>query len=66
MWALAPDAFGRFVAGIPSPLAIGTLSLSDGTTPKGFLAEEAGLTDARDISGHGGWSAYLASGEAAA
>jgi allophanate hydrolase len=66
VWALAPDAFGRFVAGIPSPLAIGTLSLSDGTTPKGFLAEAAGLTDARDISGHGGWRAYLASGEAAA
>ena len=66
VWALAPDAFGRFVAAIPSPLAIGTLSLADGTTPKGFLVEAAGLTGARDISGHGGWRAYLASGEASA
>ncbi|MDV2985410.1 UNVERIFIED_CONTAM: allophanate hydrolase [Methylobacteriaceae bacterium AG10] len=66
VWALAPDAFGRFVAAIPSPLAIGTLSLADGTTPKGFLAEAAGLAGARDISGHGGWRAYLASGEASA
>lgn len=64
VWALAPDAFGRFVAGIPSPLAIGTLSLADGTVPKGFLAEAAGLAGARDISGHGGWRAYLASGAA--
>ncbi|TFZ57730.1 allophanate hydrolase [Methylorubrum sp. Q1] len=64
VWALAPDAFGRFVAGIPSPLAIGTLSLADATVPKGFLAEAAGLAGARDISGHGGWRAYLASGAA--
>lgn len=64
VWALAPDAFGSFVAGIPAPLGIGSLSLADGTAPKGFLAEAAGLTGARDISDHGGWRAYLASGTA--
>lgn len=64
VWALTPDAFGRFVAGIPSPLGIGTLRLADGTTPKGFLCEPEGARDAQDVSGHGGWRAYLAAGRA--
>lgn len=59
VWALAPDAFGRFIAGVPSPLAIGTLALADGTTPKGFVVETAGLVGARDITHHGGWRRYL-------
>lgn len=64
VWALTPDAFGRFVAGIPAPLGIGTLRLTDGTTPKGFLCEPEGARDAQDVSGHGGWRAYLAAGRA--
>ncbi|MER2269828.1 allophanate hydrolase [Methylobacterium oxalidis] len=65
VWALEPAAFGTFVAGVPAPLAIGTLRLSDGTAPKGFLVETAGLAGARDITEHGGWRRYLASGQAA-
>lgn len=61
VWALSADAFGRFVAGVPAPLCIGTLVLADGTTPKGFLCEPAGLDGARDISHFGGWRAYKAS-----
>ncbi len=64
VWALTPDAFGRFVAGIPAPLGIGNLRLADGTTPKGFLCEPEGARDAQDVSGHGGWRAYLAAGRA--
>ncbi|MCF4129810.1 allophanate hydrolase [Methylobacterium sp. SyP6R] len=64
VWALTPEAFGRFVAGIPAPLGIGTLRLSDSTTPKGFLCEPEGVRDAEDVSGHGGWRAYLAAGRA--
>ncbi len=60
VWRLAPDAFGRFVAAIPSPLGIGTVYLEDGTAPKGFLAEAAGLMDATDISIFGGWRGFLA------
>jgi allophanate hydrolase len=60
VWSLEPDGFGRFVAGIPAPLSIGTLTLSDGTTPKGFLAEAAACAGAKDITGFGGWRAYLA------
>ena len=58
IWRLSPDAFGRFVAAIPPPLGIGTIELQDGTAPKGFLAEQAGLVGAIDISEYGGWRQY--------
>lgn len=64
VWRLAPDAFGRFVAEIPPPLGLGTVFLADGTTPKGFLVEQAGLVDAVDISSYGGWRAYRLAAEA--
>lgn len=60
VWALDAEGFGGFVAGVPSPLCIGTLILADGTTPKGFLCEPAGLVGARDITEYGGWRAYRA------
>ena len=59
-WALAPDAFGRFVAGIPSPLSIGSVRLRDGEVVKGFLVEAEAVVDAKDVSEHGGWRAALA------
>jgi allophanate hydrolase len=61
VWALPPAGFGRFVAGIPAPLGIGTVRLADGTAPKGFLVEPEGLAEAQDISDLGGWRAYIAS-----
>ncbi|WP_349435506.1 allophanate hydrolase [Pararhizobium sp. A13] len=61
IWKLMPEAFGLFVAAIPSPLGIGTIQLSDGTSVKGFLTEPAALEGAHDISRYGGWRAYLES-----
>src|SRR5882724_4288190 len=60
IWALPADGFGRFVAAIPAPLSIGTLTLSDGRTVKGFLAESDGVSGARDISEFGSWRAFVA------
>ena len=60
VWSLPDDGFGRFVAGIPAPLCIGTVLLADGTAPKGFLVEPEGLNGAEDITRYGGWRAYLA------
>jgi len=60
IWALSAQAFGRFVAAVPPPLSIGTLALTDGRTVKGFLVEPAAIAGARDISGFGGWRAYIA------
>jgi allophanate hydrolase len=66
VWSLPATGFGTFVAGIPAPLCIGTLRLADGTMPKGFLVEPAGLIGATDVSSFGGWRAYIASLSAAA
>jgi allophanate hydrolase len=60
VWALTADAFGKFVNNIPSPMAIGTLKLDDGSEVKGFVVEPAALEGARDISEFGGWRRYIA------
>jgi allophanate hydrolase len=62
VWALPPEGFARFVAGIPPPLGIGTLLLADGTRPKGFLCEAEAIRSAKEISSFGGWRSYLAAG----
>lgn len=59
VWGMPRDAFGSFVAGVPSPLTIGTVVLEDGTQVKGFVCETAGLSDAIDITELGGWRSYL-------
>jgi allophanate hydrolase len=64
VWALSERAFGRFVAGVPSPLSIGTLELADGRSVKGFLVEAEAVGGARDISSFGGWRAFVAQEEA--
>jgi allophanate hydrolase len=61
VWALPAEAFGSFVAGIPSPLGIGTVRLVDGTRPLGFIVEAEGIRGAVDVSAFGGWRAYTAS-----
>lgn len=61
VWKLAPDAFGRFIAAIPAPLCIGTVRLTDGTAPKGFLVEATAVAQATDITASGGWRRYMAS-----
>ena len=55
------EAFGSFVAEVPAPLAIGTVTLDDGTSVKGFVAEPRALDGASDITALGGWRAYIAS-----
>ncbi|RTL65245.1 MAG: allophanate hydrolase [Hyphomicrobiales bacterium] len=60
VWAMPADGFGRFVAGIPAPLGIGTLQLADGTRPKGFLCEAEAVRGAKHISSFGGWRAFMA------
>jgi allophanate hydrolase len=59
VWAMPADEFGRFVAAVPPPLSIGTLTLADGRGVKGFLVEAAATRGARDISQFGGWRAFI-------
>ncbi len=60
VWSLPPDAFARFVAGIPAPLGIGKVSLDDGSAVSGFLCEAHAVAGAEEITRFGGWRAFLA------
>jgi allophanate hydrolase len=60
IWAMPQEPYGRFVAAVPPPLTIGTIKLADGRTVQGFLVEAEAVVGARDISGFGGWRAFLA------
>ncbi|MDR3511634.1 MAG: allophanate hydrolase [Caulobacteraceae bacterium] len=60
VYELALEAFGSFVAEVPAPLAIGTVTLDDGSEVKGFVAEPRALNGAEDITALGGWRAYIA------
>jgi allophanate hydrolase len=64
VWEMSVAAFGSFVAQIPPPLGIGTLSLEDGEPVKGFLCEAHAVTGRRDITSFGGWRSYLQSTQA--
>jgi len=59
VWEMAAREFGSFVAGIPAPLGIGTITLASGETVQGFVCEQYAVADAVDISHFGGWRAYL-------
>jgi allophanate hydrolase len=62
VYELDMAAFGSFVAEVPPPLAIGTVTLADGSMVKGFVAEPRAMTGAEDITALGGWRAYIARG----
>jgi allophanate hydrolase len=61
VWEMPLAHYGSFVALIPSPLGIGTLRLTDGSTVQGFVCESQALQGATNISSFGGWRAYIAS-----
>ena len=60
VYELDLPGFGSFVAEVPAPLAIGTVTLADGTSVKGFVAEPRATVGAEDITALGGWRAYIA------
>ncbi|MBL8833250.1 MAG: allophanate hydrolase [Rhodospirillales bacterium] len=59
IWEMPVSQFGSFVGLVPSPLAIGSLEIDDGSWCKGFVCEPAALKSARDITRFGGWRAYM-------
>ncbi|MGJ7579311.1 allophanate hydrolase [Variovorax sp. RHLX14] len=66
IWEMPSTTYGSFVAMIPAPLGIGTLTLADGSTVQGFVCESIALDGAEDITHHGGWRSYIASRRAPA
>jgi allophanate hydrolase len=61
VWRMPTENYGSFVALIPSPLGIGTVTLADSRQVQGFVCETEALHAANDISHLGGWRAYIAS-----
>ncbi|HLP07170.1 MAG TPA: allophanate hydrolase, partial [Opitutaceae bacterium] len=59
VWRVPLAGYGRFVAGIPAPLGIGTITLEDGTAVQSFLCEAIAVQGARDVTAFGGWRAFL-------
>ena len=60
VWELPPAGFAGFVAALPRPMAVGQVTLADGTSVPGFLCEPEAVDGAADITATGGWRAYLA------
>jgi allophanate hydrolase len=59
VWELPSSELGSFLMGIPAPLGLGKVQLTDGRWESGFICEPYGLEGAKDISHLGGWRAYL-------
>ncbi len=60
VYELGVAEFGSFVAEVPPPLAIGTVTLADGSSVKGFVSEPRATEGAEDVTALGGWRAYVA------
>jgi allophanate hydrolase len=58
IYDLPVAGFGKLVASVAPPLAIGTIELEDGEAVKGFLCESWAAAVARDITDFGGWVAF--------
>lgn len=54
-WMLNHTALGRFLSGLPAPMTLGKVELSDGTWATGFVATHPTGTD---ITAAGGWRAH--------
>jgi allophanate hydrolase len=61
VWDVPVAAIGALLAGVAPPLGLGTIALEDGGTVTGFLCEAYAVAGVREISGFGGWRAWLAS-----
>ena len=61
IWDLPLAEVGSFLALIPAPLGLGSVTLADGRNVHGFVCEAHALAGARDITAFGGWRAFLGS-----
>jgi allophanate hydrolase len=65
VWSMPQRHVGSFLALIARPLGLGVIELADGTMVHGFVCEAAAVAEATDISGFGGWRAWLEAGASA-
>jgi len=60
VWELPSAELGSFLTGIPAPLGLGKVELSDGRWETGFICDTFGLEGAREITSFGGWRRWMA------
>jgi allophanate hydrolase len=61
VWEMPMEHVGSFLALIPPPLGLGNIELVDGSWVTGFICEAYALEQAKDVTEHGGWRAYIQS-----
>lgn len=61
VWSVPAAGVAGFLAGIPTPLGLGKVTLEDGSVVTGFIAEEGAVAGATDVTEYGGWRSYRAS-----
>ncbi|WP_344474777.1 allophanate hydrolase [Nonomuraea monospora] len=60
VWLLSEGALGRFLSGLPAPMSLGRVELSDGRWVVGFGCTREAVSAGEDITKYGGWRAWLA------
>ncbi|MFI9387921.1 allophanate hydrolase [Kutzneria sp. NPDC052558] len=58
-WTLSAAGLGRFLAGLPAPMALGRIVLADGEQVLGFHCDPETAAGGVDITRYGSWMAYL-------
>ncbi|OZE41979.1 MULTISPECIES: allophanate hydrolase [unclassified Rhodococcus (in: high G+C Gram-positive bacteria)] len=60
LYRMSAAALGTFLAGLPSPMGLGPVELSDGRWVTGFCCAHDAAESGTDITEFGGWRAYRA------
>jgi allophanate hydrolase len=60
LWQVSSSGLGRFLAGLPSPMGLGPVELSDQRWVTGFCCSAEAGAAGTDITAYGGWRGYLA------
>jgi allophanate hydrolase len=63
VWELPQQALAALLETVPPPLGFGRVTLADGTDVLGFVANGPVPEGSEDVTGYGGWRAYLGDGE---
>jgi len=63
VWAVPAEGLAKILLQEPPGLCIGKVKLSDGEEVLGVLGEPLLCEGQREITQHGGWRAYMASGK---
>ena len=59
LWLVSTAMLGDFLASLPAPMALGRVTLADGSEVVGFGCAMDAWHDGEDISHHGDWPTYL-------